>query len=150
MNLTSADDLADEISKSVAVVVIANSNASFIRNGNWNFLSNLTELEHLTFMNNEMTNLSEFKSSYVDNLIILNFLMIGRNNLKIFPVEQFTALKKLEYLSLECNQLQTIGEAQWNLPHLESLSFYSNQISVRAVQLNGLINLRRLDKRQLI
>ncbi|KAJ8050770.1 Platelet glycoprotein V [Holothuria leucospilota] len=146
MNLTSADELADEISKSVDVVIIANSNASFIKNGNWNFLSNLTGLEHLTFMNNEISNMSEFKSRYVANLDNLDHLTIGRNNLNIFPVEKFTALTRLVYLSLECNQLQTLGKGRWNLPLLETLNLFSNQItSVRATQLHGLVNLRQLN-----
>ena len=97
-------------------------------------------------MNNGISNMSEFKSSYVANLAILEHLAIGRNNLDSFPVEKFRALTGLVYLNLECNQLQTLGEGQWNLPLLETLHLYSNQItSVRAVQLNGLVNLRRLE-----
>ncbi|KAJ8050769.1 Platelet glycoprotein V [Holothuria leucospilota] len=146
MNLTSADELGDEIPQSVADILIAHSNTSFIKNGNWSFLSNLTELKRLTFVNNGIRDMSEFKPSYVKNLANLDYLTIDRNNLNIFPVEKFTELKRLVYLCLICNQLQTLGEVQWNLPLLESLIVSSNQITgVRAKQLNGLVSLRRLD-----
>ncbi|KAJ8036237.1 Platelet glycoprotein V [Holothuria leucospilota] len=146
VNLTNASELGDEIPKSVDSVIIANSNTSFIKNGNWSFLSNLTDLKQLSFYNNNIKNISELESVYLENLHILETLVISRNNLKLFPVKKFSKLKTLTYLSLNCNNLQAIGEGPWNLPTLDTLQLNENQItSVREGQLKGLSNLTKLD-----
>ncbi|KAJ8047949.1 Platelet glycoprotein V [Holothuria leucospilota] len=147
MKLKRASELGDEleISKSVETLLIANSNVSFIENGDWNFLSNLTSLKYLSFYNNNITNLLELMSVYMTNLDILETLTISINRLSVFPVEKFTVLKRLKYLDLHCNQLQTLGEGQWNLPFLNHLHLENNKItSVKVGQLKGLRNLTDL------
>ncbi|KAJ8047950.1 Platelet glycoprotein V [Holothuria leucospilota] len=147
MNINRASELGDEleITKSVETLLIANSNVSFIEDGDWDFLSNLTSLKHLSFYNNNITNLSELMSVCMKNLDNLETLTISINSLSVFPVEKFTVLKRLKYLNLECNQLQTLGEGQWNLPFLNHLHLENNKISsVKAEQLKGLCNLTNL------
>ncbi|KAJ8047951.1 Platelet glycoprotein V [Holothuria leucospilota] len=147
MNLNKASELGDELEnpKSLEAIIIANSNVSFIENGDWNFLSNLTSLKYLTFYNNNITNLSGLMSTHMKNLDNLETLTVSINRLSVFPVEKITVLKRLKNLDLECNQLQTLGEGQWNLPFLNRLYLNKNEISsVKAGQLKGLSNLTNL------
>ncbi|KAJ8019482.1 Leucine-rich repeat-containing protein 15 [Holothuria leucospilota] len=146
MNVTTAFELYEEIPKSMKSLLIANSNATFIHNGNWGFLSNLTNLEQLSFINNNITNIAEFKSIYMEDLDILETLLITNNNLKLFPVDKFANLKRLKSLDLSCNQLRTVGQGPWDLSLLQTLRLNYNQIeSVRGGQLRGLSNLITLD-----
>ncbi|KAJ8048154.1 Platelet glycoprotein V [Holothuria leucospilota] len=146
MNLTISSELGDEMSgRSVDSLIIANTEASFIKTGNWNFLSHLTHLKQLSFYNNNITNISDFKSMYTKNLSVLETLTIARNKLTFFPVEKFIMLKSLKYLALYCNQLQTLGEREWSLPLLETLHLNINQITrVSEGQLKGLTSLKKL------
>ncbi|KAJ8050100.1 Leucine-rich repeat-containing protein 15 [Holothuria leucospilota] len=146
VNVTNADNFADEIPQTCASLTIANTNKSFINDGDWKFLYNLTNLEQMSFNNHKISNLGNLKSIYLKDLVQLKLLSLSHGNLRIFPVEKFTNLLSLKYLSLNCNKLQSIGEGRWNFSLLIDLILSNNRITaVRAEQLKGLETLSKLD-----
>ncbi|KAJ8050875.1 Leucine-rich repeat-containing protein 15 [Holothuria leucospilota] len=146
VNLTNSNDFAKEIPKTISVLTVANIKTSFINNGDWKFLSNLTNLMELSFINNRMSILYDLKSVYLNDLDKLKLLSFALGDLRIFPVEKFKNLSSLRYLDLHCNQLQSVGDGHWNFSVLNELILSNNRLTaVRAGQLKGLENLSKLD-----
>ncbi|KAJ8045067.1 Leucine-rich repeat-containing protein 15 [Holothuria leucospilota] len=146
VNVTHVDNFADEIPQHCTSLTIANANNSFINNGYWKFLSNLTYLEDLAFYNNKISSLSDLKPVYIEDLENLKFLTLAFGELRTFPVEIFHTLASLEYLSLQCNKLQNISEGNWNFPLLNNLIMSHNRIATVGIKhFKGLENLAELD-----
>ncbi|KAJ8050103.1 Leucine-rich repeat-containing protein 15 [Holothuria leucospilota] len=146
VNVTDANDFADEIPQTSSDLFIANTNKSFINDGDWKFLYNLSYLQELSFNNHKISNLGNLKSVYLKDLVQLKLLSLSVGNLRKFPVEQFTNLMSLRYLDLSCNKLQSIGEERWNFSLLNDLILSNNRLTaVRAEQLKGLGTLSTLD-----
>lgn len=146
VNVTNANDFAEEIPKTISVLTIANTNTSFINNGDWKFLSNLTILMELSFYNNRMSVLWDLKCVYLNDLDKLEYLSIAFGDLQIFPVEKFKNLPSLRYLNLKCNELQSVSDVHWNFSSLNKLDLSSKRLTaVKAGQLKGLGNLSTLD-----
>ncbi|KAJ8049953.1 Leucine-rich repeat-containing protein 15 [Holothuria leucospilota] len=146
VNLTHAHELTDEIPQSCTNINIANAKNSFISNGDWKFLSNLTNLRELSFFNTKISSLWDLKSVYIKNLGKLKRFSLAFGELQIFPGVIFTKLSSLRYLNLKCNMLQDIGDGNWNFSSLNTLFLNNNRITaVTAGQFKGLRNLSKLD-----
>lgn len=93
-----------------------------------------------------MSLLWDLKSVYINDLDKLEELSLASGDLRIFPVENFRNLPSLMYLDLGCNQLQSVGDGNWNFSVLDVLILsYNFLTAVRAEQLKGLENLSKLE-----
>ncbi|KAJ8050152.1 Leucine-rich repeat-containing protein 15 [Holothuria leucospilota] len=145
-NLTDVNHFADEIPQTCTSLTVANTNGSFINNGDWKFLSNLTNLEELSFFSQKMSHLWDLKPFYLKDLVKLKVLTLAYGDLHKFPVEKFTNLMSLMYLNLRCNKFQSIGEGNWNFSSLNTLVLTENRITqVTSEQFRNLDNLSTLD-----
>ncbi|KAJ8049952.1 Leucine-rich repeat-containing protein 70 [Holothuria leucospilota] len=143
--LNHSHDFAEEIPRATTALIIANTNNTFINDGDWQFLYNMTNLEELAFFNIKTSSLWDLRSVYFEDLDKLLTLSVAFGYLRVFPVEKFTNLQRLKYLNLRCNKLKSIGQGNWTFARLHSLTLTGNYITaVKAGQLNGLENLSAL------
>ena len=64
-------EFANEIDPGIDVLTIANSNSSFVQNGDWRFLVGLKDLTELSFINNGNLTLEMFNATFIRDLVNL-------------------------------------------------------------------------------
>ncbi|XP_071850728.1 uncharacterized protein [Apostichopus japonicus] len=126
----SSDQFEKELSHKLTDLIIANSNSTFIQNGDWRFLAGLSNLRELSFINNGKLLLDNINSTYFRNLTKLKNIYIYHNNIETLPTRIFQGVMSLENLYLSNNGIVDIGNVFPNLTSVESLNLSHNRLVV--------------------
>ncbi|XP_071850729.1 uncharacterized protein [Apostichopus japonicus] len=142
----SSDQFAKELSHKLTDLIIANSNSTFLQNGDWRFPIGLINLHDLSIVNNGNLCLDDINSTVFQNLTNLENIYIHHNNTETLPTRIFKDVMNLKNLYLDSNGIVDIGNFVANSTSVESLNLSHNRlVVVKDDTLRGLSSLNILD-----